>query len=714
MTGEQVKQAAAEIDSLLHADWSAHGLRPNPLATDGHLVRRLYLDLVGRIPTLDETRAFLEDRSPERQSKLIDTLLASEGHTLHFFHWWADLLRVFNGSGVAGICGDEYRLFILDQIRSGTPFDVLVRRLVTASGAVWDDPAIGFYMRDRGAPLDHSALVTRVFLGTRTECAQCHNHPFDKWTQMQFYQNASYTMGHDEYLNPNPTLASARDRLRDMEAKDGFPLHRGERIGLSRIELPLANSSYTWERHTPPRLPHDYQYSDAVPKAPVQPAPLMGTAPDLGKFPRSTDAYAAWLTSPDNPRFTKAIANRMWKKTFGRGLIEPVDEMTDDTVPVNPPLMAALERLMISVHYDLRALQRVLFNTSAYQSAVSTQEVSPGDEWHCTGPLLSRLTAEQVWDSWLTLVRTDVDAADEVTRLKAVSKNVIRRKLDAGYKLMSADELYAAVQKAAPVQEAQNAKVQAIQNELNALRVQRKRDPVRERELGLRFQTETLGYLKCLAESFSIPAVRRLAEKVKTENPNLTVPEAPDIPLDAMTDQNAVLTAYNLIPIAGYDLPDVKSVEQNMRASIAQEADMLKLGPQERSAYIAYRLKMQQTGLFRAAELGSPAPPGHPLREFGQSDREVVDNASTEASIPQALLMMNSAIVGDILHPQSVLMRRVSAAGSFTSQVEMIYLTLLSRPPTPGEMMAIERNGITSAEDVIHALLTTATFLHKQ
>ena len=190
---------AQKIDVLLAADWRKHSLQGNAPASDEIFVRRIHLDLVGRIPTHQETVSFLSATDKDKRSKLIDQLLASEGFTMHQFHFYADLLRVLSKgtyNGDAGrVTGMAYAEFIKNSVRTNKPYDQLVRELVSAQGKVWENGAVGYYQRDRGMPLDNLSLTMRIFTGTRIECAQCHDHPFDKWTQMQFHQMAAYTYG---------------------------------------------------------------------------------------------------------------------------------------------------------------------------------------------------------------------------------------------------------------------------------------------------------------------------------------------------------------------------------------------------------------------------------------------------------------------------------------------------------------------------------------
>lgn len=212
------KEAALKIDTLLQRDWKKSGLQGNPELDDNTFVRRIYLDIIGRIPTTREVETFLASDVIDKRSKLIDQLLASEGYVQHIYNYWADVLRVTsNGNQTGAITGSAYMNFVKESLRKNQPYDQFVRDMVAAQGKAWETGAIGYYMRDRGMPLDNMANTVRVFLGTRIECAQCHNHPFDKWSQMQFYQMAAFTYGIETQDYYGGTVGEVRDYLREME-----------------------------------------------------------------------------------------------------------------------------------------------------------------------------------------------------------------------------------------------------------------------------------------------------------------------------------------------------------------------------------------------------------------------------------------------------------------------------------------------------------------
>ena len=416
----KVSAAADVIDALLARDWAANNLTPNAPADDSVFMRRIYLDVVGRIPTSREAEEFQASREEGRRAALIDKLLDSEGYVQNYFHYWADVLRV---QSKGQRTGPAYVHFVKDALRSNKPYHMFVREMVAGDGKAWSDGAIGYYTRDRGMPLDNMASTVRVFLGTRIECAQCHNHPFDKWTQRQFYEMAAFTSGveirdfggsftggisdllRDQDMAIRTTFkhpewpkytATEADRLtywaevekvgRARRAAEEYLL-QAERLYNQAMSEPRGFGRYpkvTFDEKRKVTLPPDYKYDDAKPKSVVEAAAMMGHA--FTPLPGETrvQAYARWLANPENDRFNKVVVNRLWKKSFGLALIEPLDDLTDTTVAVNPELLSHLEKLMVSLNYDMKAYLRILFNTSTYQRQASMRK------WHPELPATSR------------------------------------------------------------------------------------------------------------------------------------------------------------------------------------------------------------------------------------------------------------------------------------------------------------------------------------
>ncbi|WP_170266858.1 DUF1549 domain-containing protein [Brevifollis gellanilyticus] len=702
----QADEASRRIDALLAEDWQKNQLTANAPSNDETFVRRAHLDIIGRIPTLQETQAFLSSQEKDKRAKLIDQLLASDGYAQHMFHFWADILRVQSraNGGQGEMTSKPYLEHVKKRIRENLPYDVFVRELLTAQGKVWDNPAIGYYMRDLGMPLENLANTTRVFLGTRIECAQCHNHPFDKWTQMQFYQMAAFTYP----LETNFTGVAEKGPLMDLKrAEDKKPRSASSRH-IGRVFENLGDFvRYSKVQALPTRvlkLPHDYQYDDAKPKSAVSSATMLGTSVKGG----DVKAFAEWMTSPENPRFTKVIANRLWKKVFGLGLIEPVDELMDSTVPMNPALMQHLEQLMVASHYDMKAYLRVLYNTQAYQNEVTKTEVMPGELYHFTGPVLRRMTAEQMYDSFVTLIHPTPDLPHRRGIDSEMAKKMVYRgKLSDALDLMTPQEVFDGSLKASEAYEAISARSKPLREAYTA--AEKAKDKALMEKLNLEIRSTEFVARTGIHDHVVVPAVARLYTK-KTGKPS-----PPPIPVTTPTLEELKKPGYNraYIEVPGYDIdqaiPREEKAAEDARDAVFM-AESKKLGVSDTQSYIKAR-RAQARDWPRAADVDSPAPRGHYLREFGQSDRDLIENANADASMPQALVLMNSELFQSILKPNTQLRINLDKAKYPEEQLQAAYLTLLSRQPTAAEKAAWSKSGLNSAEDLIFALINTQQFI---
>ena len=328
--------AAQKIDKFLSAHLKSEKLNPNPVISDEVFLRRVYLSIIGRIPTILEANDFINSTSQNKHSILIQKLLSNDaGYTAHHYQFWADILRL----RVNVHWSHEYKIWIKEQIRVNTHYDDLVRQLVSGHGLVFDNPAAGYYIRDTGMDLDNMSNTARIFLGTRMECAQCHDHPFDKWTQMDFFKMAAFTYGFD-HRGGNANRSNIQTALRQEEESayreavgvERFPRLKNEeevdeylakpktekfieQNGLTKTQfrklalrgiqarttVELQNEStygsigklfnmttYLEVRHlndTQLRLPHDYQYEDGQPQDPVEPSTLFGGSVSLTSNP---------------------------------------------------------------------------------------------------------------------------------------------------------------------------------------------------------------------------------------------------------------------------------------------------------------------------------------------------------------------------------------------------------------------------------------------
>jgi hypothetical protein len=713
------REAAGRIDSFLTEQWRENKVLPNPPASDEIFVRRLYLDIVGRIPTLQEARDFLDSREPSKRAALIDRLLASEGHAQHMYHFWADILRVQSraNGGQGEMTSKPYLEHVKKRLRENQPYDQFVRELLTAQGKIWDNPAIGYYMRDLGMPLDNLANTTRIFLGTRIECAQCHNHPFDKWTQMQFYQMAAFTYP----LETNFTGIAAQEEALALKRKadkkpEVYPNARwigsifenlGDFVRYSKVQaLPSRRL----------KLPHDYQYTDAKPHDVISPVTMLGKKVACDPQKDTVQAFADWLTSTENPRFTTMIANRLWKKVFGLGLIEPVDEFTDTTVAVHPALMKQLEQMMITCGYDLRAFLRVLYNTDAYQREVTRAELQPGETYHFTGPLLRRMTAEQIWDSFVTLIHPTPDLPRRHgIDAEMASRLVYKGKLSDALDLLNAQEIFDGAMKAADSYEAGSARSKVLKDEFAAAQTAKDKPLMEKLNVDIRMLSFTAR--TGIHDHVVVPAVARLYTQ-KTGQP-----APPPIPVKtpSLDELRKAGQQREYIDVPGYDIDQAIPREEEMarqarEAIFSGEAERLTVPAAERERYLAAR-RQQARDWMRAADLESPAPRGHYLRDFGQSDRDMIENANPDATMGQALVLMNSTLFEQIMQPYTQLRLNLAAARYPEEQLDVVYQTLLTRRPTQREVAAWEaarKSGLDSVEDLVYALINTQQFIFVQ
>jgi len=317
------------IDRLVYDRLKTLGLSPSELCTDAEFLRRASLDAIGVLPTPEQARGFLADPDPQKRNKLIDRLLENSG--AYGDHWagkWADLLRPnpFR-AGVKSV-------YVLDQwlresFRQNKPFDQFAREIVTARGSTHrDGPVVVF--RDRREPPDITTLLSQVFLGVRMECAKCHHHPNEKWSQEDFYQLAAYF----------------------------GPLKRKGQ----GISAPISGEAeFVWFAPGGGEVKHPLTGAVMKPKA------LDGPAESIDPKRDPREALAAWMTRPDNPFFARATVNRVWGELMGRGVVHPVDDFRASNPPTNGPLLDALAKDFVDHGYDLKHVVRTIMRSRTYQ-----------------------------------------------------------------------------------------------------------------------------------------------------------------------------------------------------------------------------------------------------------------------------------------------------------------------------------------------------------
>jgi len=404
-----LKQAAQRIDQQVAAFYRNQKLPVPPVTDDATFLRRAFLVSIGRIPTSEESLAFLEIEDPAKREQLVDYLLKSPGYSSHMTNWAFDLLRVTDGRVGSTASNEPYRHWVRKAIADNMPWDEFTRRLLSSSGDGWDPEtaAVGYYTRDRGMPLDNLSNTMRIFLGERMECAQCHDDPFGSVERHDFYQLAAFTHG-QEPLRRNLMQPLWRE-LSDGERANSQEYRIARLLWDQIYGMSLAGGG---AGRIP--LPSDYQYRDA------KPGEIVGARTPFGKSVRMSgkrdendgrEKIAGWIVGRTDDRFPSVIANRMWKRVMGKGLYEPVDEYVPPGKTHHPPLATLLGGLMVEFNYDLRAFQHALLLTRTFQFATNPNPstVEGGDDFH--GRKIQRLSSEQIWDSLITLAAGDPDRA---------------------------------------------------------------------------------------------------------------------------------------------------------------------------------------------------------------------------------------------------------------------------------------------------------------
>ena len=347
------------IDRAIDAKLQRLKIQPSPLVDDAGFLRRVSLDLTGQLPTPAEARTFAADASKTKRSTLIDKLIASSAFVDHWTLKWGDLLQ--NNRKYLGEKGAyEFREWIRDSIAQNKPYDRMVREMLEARGSSYDNPAANFYRVTRD-PKPTMEKTTQVFLGVRMVCAQCHDHPFERWTQNQYYEMAAFFSA----VGLRPGYEVGEEILYDQRQDFDMKHPKDGRVMNPKFILPASFSGG-------PAVPTDT---------------------------RRRLTYAEWLTARDNPFFAKSTVNRVWSYFFGRGIIDPVDDIRASNPPANPALLDALTKDFLDRNFDLRQLMRTIANSRTYQASIATNEWNQNDTDNFSHAVPRRLSAEELMDA---------------------------------------------------------------------------------------------------------------------------------------------------------------------------------------------------------------------------------------------------------------------------------------------------------------------------
>jgi WD40 repeat protein/mono/diheme cytochrome c family protein len=387
--------AYGRIDELAAAKWRRMKILPSEVCTDAEFIRRISLDLIGLPPTADEIRAFLADSRPSRVKReaLADRLIGSPDFLEYWTNKWADLLQVnrkfLDVEGAASLRG-----WIRGQLAANTPYDKFVRSILTATGSNKDNPAAAYFkvLREPAAIMENT---TQLFLAVRFNCNKCHDHPFERWTQDQYYQTAAYF---------------AQVGLK-ADPKSG-----GRMVGGTEVESPKPLFEMVADTGSG-EVVHDRTKQVSAPKFPF----TCGYEKPAAGTPRRVE-FSAWLTSKDNPYFARSYVNRLWGYLFGVGIIEPLDDIRAGNPPTNPELLDYLTSEFLKSGFNVRHMMRLICTSRTYQLSIETGAWNADDKTNYSHAVARRLPAEVLLDSVyrVTGTRSKIPGVPEGTRAAAL------------------------------------------------------------------------------------------------------------------------------------------------------------------------------------------------------------------------------------------------------------------------------------------------------
>ena len=390
-----------EIDRIIANDLRNKRIELPVVVNPYIFVRRAYIDIAGRVPTYEEWKTFI--KRPDRK-KLIEDLQNSKGYTESMFNFYADLLRIKRRLS-NNIDGDTYISWVRQEIENNTPYDEFIKKILTAKGNIWENPEVGYFLRDEGMLLDNVSNTFQAFAGMNISCAQCHDHPFDDWTQMDYYNMSAFFT----QLNTRGKKEDRKEfqRLRkEAEELDKSGKQKGSTNRIGQFYRHGYQHTIVQDQNKKLKLPDDYKYRDAEPGEVVKAETAVGDrVKEKRKREGLREGFANWLANDTHPTFAANIVNRLWDRSFGFPLIDNLnevalfDEVKDGR---NTRLIEYLVKVIKEVDYDLKKFNNILYNTKFYQA-----KIDPDNEFK--GPVLRRMTSAQLWDSIVTLYQGDPD-----------------------------------------------------------------------------------------------------------------------------------------------------------------------------------------------------------------------------------------------------------------------------------------------------------------
>lgn len=634
-----MQESVNRINRLIERALAENGKSYNVLLNDHVFIRRVYVDLTGTIPTYEQVQSFVGSRDPYKRMRLVNRLLSTEGYVSHNYNYFADMLRIQSNLPGENLRMDPFASWLKGAIRANKPYNRIVYDMISATGRIQENPAVGYHLRDAGMKLDHTSFMTKIFLAKDITCAQCHDHPFEEWTQKDFYSLAAF-LGEMETKGTSKVSARkmktmhvsytpAQNKLRRFLMSWGFAVALADREGASytrekdkfqkqarelreNFENLMKDQRFNVRdnRSATLKYPDDYQYEDAKPGDEVKPRVLLGSPYGVSRSKPKREQLAHWIANPKNRWFALTIANRMWARFFGRGVAEPLHNVVIEET-ANPNLLQAITEIMQNLDFDLKAFSWVLVNTQAYNRLATQVNVPLKEDYFFQGPLLRRMSAEQVWDSFVTLM----------------VENPLRYRTSSGLTL---------------------ANVNTKENALNFV----------DSLAGMTGKRKKKGQL-VLLDSETGQTVLRGSQFVKSSSSS---------------------------------------------AATSSSSQRVTTGSGKKKLILA-----------RASELEQPAPLGHFLREFGQSERTFVVGASSlTGSVPQVMELMNGFATEALTRPDSLIFRKMKNEENPAKRAEIVFLSILSRTTTKSErhllLDQLSNGDDADMADLIWALLNTPEF----
>ena len=655
--------AANPVDTLLAAENAGVTVKTAPVIDDLAFLRRIYIDIIGRIPTVAEIEEFQASPSVDRRTKIIDKLLADGRFADRWTVFYADMLRLrSNAEG-----GNAFLAFVHQATESGMPYDEMCRQLIVANGKANYTPQVGFILGDQADPMALAGVTSQTFMGIRIACAQCHDHPFDKWTREEFYGLAAYfgktrrienqftntiftTEGETTtVLWPPEGVGAAADR-KPMQPAFPFDLDSAETEAPHIARFLKLRAEQERKRNALAKKDAGPSLEDLVAEADkaVQKATAKTEADETGvtdenqkereRLKLLADRYreseqrrelAEFITNPRNRYFSRSFVNRVWAELVGRGFVQPIDDFSDGNQPSHPKTLDYLADEFVASGYDLKSLVRNIVTSEAYQRG----HIIDADEQ-------TRMSAE---------------AAFAATPMRRMLSEVLYDSI------VLAGHLFTVKHEAGKNEKIVWQPEQMVKNPERAVALARME----------------------LAKKAGADAAMAAKAAEPAEEP--TEPAGYDLEKAIELDFNAVLTAKEDEP----KVDQMKMVSKEELEAQSMARNMRRPGVEYIDRYVK-RVVDDNPQFSTAMRMATPAPPSHFLRIFGQPTRDALgDFRDYSATMRQALMMLNgrltheAARVGE-LEPVYPLIS--AKKPDVDAAVALIYRELLTREATADEI----------------------------